>query len=47
MIFETTDLGVNTEPDECPTPAPIPISRTEQLQLATAEWWSHRRPFEP
>jgi hypothetical protein len=38
MIDETTDLGVNTEPDKCPTPAPIPISHTERLQVATAEW---------
>jgi hypothetical protein len=37
MIDETTDLGVNTVPDECPTPAPIPISHTERLQLATVE----------
>ena len=38
MSDGATNLGVNTEPDGCPTPAPIPISRTERLQLATAEW---------
>jgi hypothetical protein len=38
MSDGTTNLGVNTEPDGCPIPAPIPLSRTERLQLATAEW---------
>jgi hypothetical protein len=38
MSDETNNLGVNTEPDGCPTPAPILIPRTERLQLATAEW---------
>jgi hypothetical protein len=48
LIEETTYPGVTTEPDKCPTPAPIPISQTERLQLATAEWniLLHRQPTE-
>jgi hypothetical protein len=38
MIDDTTDIGVTTKPDEYPIPAPIPISLTERLQVATAEW---------
>jgi hypothetical protein len=47
MIDGTTDLGITTEPDECPTPALTPISQTERLQLATAEWniLLHRQPI--
>jgi hypothetical protein len=38
MIDDITNLGVTTEPDERPAPAPNPISQTERLQLAAAEW---------
>jgi hypothetical protein len=43
-----TDLGVTTEPDKRPTPAPNPISQTEQLQLAAAKWniLLHQQPIE-
>jgi exonuclease III len=39
MSDDTPDLSVTTAPDEYPTPATtIPISQTERLQAATAEW---------
>jgi hypothetical protein len=48
MIDGNTDPGVTTEPDERPTPVPNPISQTEQLQLAAAEWniLLHQQPIE-
>ena len=38
MIDDNTDPGVTIEPDDRPTPAPNPMSHTERLQQAAAEW---------
>jgi hypothetical protein len=48
MIDDNTDPGVTIEPDDRPTPVPNPISQTERLQLAAAEWniLLHQQPIE-
>jgi hypothetical protein len=38
MIDDNTNPGVTIKPDDRPTPVPNPISQTERLQQAAAEW---------